>query len=400
MALSSDGCIIPSASNLSSNFFLVSSHHLQAAYNSWLKPSLIKEGYNPVGWDLALMHRNLRGLNLKAFIKKQPGVMHPCLQLILELTSKLKNTNNKLQCNIFWPPVEGQSKVARKDGASQKDGDETGYVCLLPTNRKKNRKKEKKKDPTTKSKVYYTPEELGLKKIAHRPEVFACCGRDVVLLIEINEKKLVGGVQFKPCAQVILVELIHHHEGTSQFKPLKRGTSFEAWKYGEMKALGSWLAQGGRAGMHTQCMQGWETADASTIMWTVFSIDQETAEESGLNHLGTTDYISPQHTNNDVDISVCMQFEKNCLSDKFNFSYTEWGVYIETIENCLWLFYSSHLHGTIIPHLSTLKAKNAHGDQETGHTSGSDISQSNAEQSIARRRRRHYSTGDHVTKRR
>ncbi|KAF8229439.1 hypothetical protein L208DRAFT_1378937 [Tricholoma matsutake] len=106
----------------------------------------------------------------------------------------------------------------------------------------------------------------------------------------------------------------------------------------------------------------------------------ETAEESGLNHLGTTDYISPQHTDNDVDISVCMQFEKNCLSDEFNFSYTEWGVYIEIMENCLWLFYSSHLHGTIMPHLSTLKAKNAHGDQETGHTSGSDISQSNAEQ--------------------
>ncbi|KAF8229440.1 hypothetical protein L208DRAFT_1482039 [Tricholoma matsutake] len=125
-ALSSDGCIIPSASNLSSNFFLVSLHHLQAAYNSWLKPSLIKEGYNPVGWDLALMHRNLRGLNIEAFIKKLPGVMHPCLQLILELTSTLKNTNNKIQCNIFCPPVEGQSKVARKDGASQKDGDETG----------------------------------------------------------------------------------------------------------------------------------------------------------------------------------------------------------------------------------------------------------------------------------
>lgn len=47
---------------------------------------------------------------------------------------------------------------------------------------------------------------------------------------------------------MILDELIHHHEGTSQFKPLKRGTSFEAWKYGEMKALGSRLAQGGRAG--------------------------------------------------------------------------------------------------------------------------------------------------------
>jgi hypothetical protein len=48
-----------------------------------------------------------------------------------------------------------------------------------------------------------------------------------------------------------------------------------------------------------------------------------------------------------------------------------------------------------MPRLSTLRAQNAHGDQGTG-------SPSNAVQSIARRRRtgRHYSTGDHVTKRR
>lgn len=44
----------------------------------------------------------------------------------------------------------------------------------------------------SKSKDYYSPEELGLKKISHCPEVFACCGRDVVLLIDIDTKDLVG----------------------------------------------------------------------------------------------------------------------------------------------------------------------------------------------------------------
>jgi len=92
-----------------------------------------------------------------------------------------------------------------------------------------------------------------------------------------------------------------------------------------------------------------QAADALTIMACglyspLTKTVGETAEESGLNHLGITganlfvctDYISPQRTDKDVDISVCMQFQKNCCSDEFNFSYTEWGVYIETIENCLW----------------------------------------------------------------
>jgi hypothetical protein len=70
------------------------------------------------------MHRNLRGLNIESFIKKHPGLMHPRLKLILELTSMLKTANNTIQRNIFRPPIEGQLKVARKDSASQKSGDE------------------------------------------------------------------------------------------------------------------------------------------------------------------------------------------------------------------------------------------------------------------------------------
>lgn len=50
--------------------------------------------------------------------------MHPHLKLILELTSMLKTANNTIQRNIFRPPIEGQLKVARKDSASQKSGDE------------------------------------------------------------------------------------------------------------------------------------------------------------------------------------------------------------------------------------------------------------------------------------
>lgn len=37
-------------------------------------------------------------------------------------------------------------------------------------------------------------------------------------------------------------------KAVKKFRPLKRGGSLEAWKYGEMKAIGSRLPQGGRRG--------------------------------------------------------------------------------------------------------------------------------------------------------
>lgn len=81
------------------------------------------------------MHRNLRGLNIEAFMKKHPGIMHPRLKLILELTSLLKTTNNTIQRNIFRPRIEGQPKMAGKDSAthpSQKSDDETGSSAESP----------------------------------------------------------------------------------------------------------------------------------------------------------------------------------------------------------------------------------------------------------------------------
>lgn len=39
-----------------------------------------------------------------------------------------------------------------------------------------------------------------------------------------------------------------YYKSVLHFSPLKRGTSLEAWKYGEMRAFGSRLPQGGRRG--------------------------------------------------------------------------------------------------------------------------------------------------------
>lgn len=58
----------------------------------------------------------------------------------------------------------------------------------------------------------------------------------------------VGGVQYKPCSSQTFGHLQQHHRDVTKFRPLKRGGSLEAWKYGEMRAIGSRLAQGGRRG--------------------------------------------------------------------------------------------------------------------------------------------------------
>lgn len=79
---------------------------------------------------------------------------------------------------------------------------------------------------------------------------------------------------------------------------------------------------------------------AAKLLGKESAVDQPT----GLNPLGSTgsniffctNYLSPQHVDRDHTLSVCVQLQKNSQPDEFNFSYTEWGVYIKTIPNCAW----------------------------------------------------------------
>lgn len=72
--------------------------------------------------------------------------------------------------------------------------------------------------------------------------------------------------------------------------------------------------------------------------------ETSTNSTGALNSLGSTDanifvctnYISPQHFDKDVSLSVCIQLDKKCQDDEFHFSYTQWGLYIETIPNSIW----------------------------------------------------------------
>lgn len=69
------------------------------------------------------------------------------------------------------------------------------------------------------------------------------------------------------------------------------------------------------------------------------------SDESGGNPLGSTcfnlytcnDYMAPQHFDHDQGWSICTQLQKvDCQEDEYNFSFTEWGVYIVTQEKTIW----------------------------------------------------------------
>ena len=57
-----------------------------------------------------------------------------------------------------------------------------------------------------------------------------------------------GGVRFNAFSQHIHERLKHHQQSVSKFKPLKRGSAFQNWNFGQMRAIGSRVPQGGKAG--------------------------------------------------------------------------------------------------------------------------------------------------------
>jgi hypothetical protein len=111
------------------------------------------------------------------------------------------------------------------------------------------------------------------------------------------------------------------------------------------------------------------TQTTDTIRAIVETVDPDAAEamrmNTGLDPTGTTtcnlyachDYMSCGHWDLDglpeknqtkkkikTDASeklsnclgTCLQYTKNCRSDEFNFSYTEWGILVKTVPGCIW----------------------------------------------------------------
>ncbi|KAF4581801.1 hypothetical protein EYR40_002819 [Pleurotus pulmonarius] len=231
---------------------------------------------------------------------------------------------------------------------------------------------------------YYHPKDLGLKALQPRPEVFARCAVDTTLLV--SGALLVGAVKFGAFSSEALTEMQDHHETSSVLKTVKRGASFRAFAKGSstMKAIGSRLPQGGNPGSgygpyadvkadtHDDIRTLFKHAEISDklmhaarhIYYPVTKVIGRDSVSSGMDPLGSTgsnmficrNYVSPIHVDDDLTISACMQLDKRCPSGEWNFAYAQWGYYIETIPNTLWLFYGTHQHGTIMPSRSTMAA--------------------------------------------
>jgi hypothetical protein len=82
----------------------------------------------------------------------------------------------------------------------------------------------------------------------------------------------------------------------------------------------------------------------STVSPAVAQELKELSAEAEINRLGSTgtnlyyckNYMSTQHRDNDASWSLCVQLTKQGRPDEFNFSFTQWGVYIVTEPQCIW----------------------------------------------------------------
>jgi hypothetical protein len=56
----------------------------------------------------------------------------------------------------------------------------------------------------------------------------------------------------------------------------------------------------------------------------------------GLNIFYCWNYIAPQHPDSDHSWTISIQTHKTGNGREYNFSYSDYGYYIHTEENCLW----------------------------------------------------------------
>ncbi|KAF7966109.1 hypothetical protein HWV62_40006 [Athelia sp. TMB] len=356
--------LIPSASRPSTVFLFMSEANFLQAWYTWLMPGLLELGFDADCWNPYNLYSKIMGvlggtpktftLNPKPPAGNTKRILHPRLWLILTQTQMIRANNKLIKKVIPLPP--SQSKLKSKV------------------------------QPRT-----YTPDELDMQPLSFRPEVYKRCGRDIQIL-QNSDGEEVGGFQFKhpalelklkPWLPTVWDTLLQHHTNVSCFKGIDRGANLQATYTGQMVAIGSRQPAGGIPGdtyreypnLSGDDLDGIETlfsyaydGDALDLMISGMAPKARKDlhaifDKHQLNRLGSTgnnmyychNYTSPQHRDKDEGISFCIQLNKHCYADEFNFAYAEWGVYLVTEEKCIWWFISDHVHGTVMPRLSSLK---------------------------------------------
>ncbi|KAJ6482306.1 hypothetical protein C8R47DRAFT_1197521 [Mycena vitilis] len=251
--------------------------------------------------------------------------------------------------------------------------------------------------------AWWTPQELDLRELTARetPHIIEGCKRDITLLVDTKTQRQVGSIFFGAVTGTDLEDLQKANDSLLLDRNIKRSNAQQKWAYGSMTGYGSRSPQGGHRGdsyrpyPHVQAETEADVKQlfaharaADTIVSIVETMDPEAANvmrmDAGLDPLGATrcnlfgchDYMSCGHSDRDgapkdkskkkkkVDpssetlsdcVSCCIQYEKNCKTDEFNFSFTEWGVLVRTIPGCVWAFNGRDMHQVTLPRRSSVE---------------------------------------------
>ncbi|KAJ6630455.1 hypothetical protein B0H10DRAFT_1984618 [Mycena sp. CBHHK59/15] len=251
---------------------------------------------------------------------------------------------------------------------------------------------------------FFTPDELELRVLEHRPDTYATCCFDGTILVDKKTQTQVGAIRFKAADKKTLQQLIAQNAAVVRDTDLNRSTAQQKWSHGNMTPIGSRSPIGGKRGdtyrpydrvsvnNREDIKQLFEHAKAAdTIASLIAPLDPDAAAamwaDYGTDALGGTsanlysccDYMScchrdvdgaPKKSNENLSQAVggCMSYRRRCKADEFNFVYTKWGVLLCTVENCAWTFDSSCEHQVTLPRRSTYMAANtplSQGDHPT-----------------------------------
>ncbi|TDL15219.1 hypothetical protein BD410DRAFT_809109 [Rickenella mellea] len=238
---------------------------------------------------------------------------------------------------------------------------------------------------------YHPLKMLPSIKISSRSEVYKRCGRDIVHFKDTVTQKEIGGVQFHALPDHAFHQLQKHHSDVAIVaENIRRGNAFQSWNHGQMKAVGTRVAQGGRAGdayaaypsssidpmdtkKHVEAL--FSHGEDTTVLLAVLEkaaphvfLDIKNAVEKtgtgslgryGLNSFYCWNYVAPQHKDKDFTWTISTQLFKRGPVDEYNFSFTQWGIYIQTEENTVWWFNGRDMHGTIVPRQSSITSSDS-----------------------------------------
>ncbi|KAJ6524471.1 hypothetical protein B0H19DRAFT_1276441 [Mycena capillaripes] len=221
----------------------------------------------------------------------------------------------------------------------------------------------------------------GLKfdAIERDEDVIFRCGMQVLKIKDIDGN-LIDIAVYEAFPSDIVKVLKKHQHAKSKCRPMKRGAQFNFYGDGDMTTGGFQVPSGGNAGSGYAPPSGFEatTLDGIDIVFNEVEdaafmlevmktfhpgahpdlMEQSAAADRmgniGINTYRCTCYCAPQHSDEDVCCSMCIQNELKALKGEFAFCQPTYGSYLQTYENMLWTFLARCLHGTMLPAITLL----------------------------------------------